>query len=414
MPPPSVGARVVRAIALVVCVAMCVGIGFLGVGHGVGRELYHDTVFLFLAGKYWLAGLDAYTATAIVDPGVRSEIYDRYIMGYPPQASTLCMALAFGSMRLATVLMDALNVASLALLAWLAVVRIEETRDPARSSAHRWYVPALIVGNLSTAFVLWIGQTTLFVTAMLAGSWHAARRGRDVLAGVLLAVATIKPPLALFVALWFLLERRWRLIAATTGTIVLLALVPLWQHGPLGALQAWLGGVAAYMAVPYNALTSRMVFGLRSFLLALGVDAPELLPLGVAAVLALFAYRAKIDERDALGLLVGSGLLFGYAHGYDLAALVVLIPAFWCRLRGRPVAAAVALALLVGITFPNSVLEPLGSGALVHARVLLVVAALAWLVALDLTDAGRAGAGQRDAAAVGAALRWLPSTSRMP
>ena len=410
----SAGSTLARAFALLGGVGICVAFGFLGVGHDVGRALYHDTAFLFLAGKYWLAGIDAYAPTRLIDAGPLGDVYDRYIMGYPPQASTLCMLLALGSMDLATLLMDALNVASLALLAWLAVARIEETRDPTVSTAHRWYVPALVVGNLSTAFVLWVGQTTLLVTAALAASWHLARRGRDVLAGVCLAFATIKPPLALFVALWFVLERRWRLVAATTVTVLLLSVVPLLQHGPLGVVQAWLGGVAVYMEAAYNALTSRMVFGFRSFLIALGVDAPNLLPLGIVATLVLFAFRSRLEQADVLGLLVGSGLLFGYAHGYDLAALVVLIPAFWCRLRGRPVAVTLALALMLGVTFPNSVLEPLGSDVLLHGRALLVVAVLVWLVVLGLEDARTEPARQLDAAAAGVAPRWLPSTSRMP
>lgn len=412
---PSAASRAARGAALVGSLAICIAFGFLGVGHDVGRGEYFDTRFLFLAGKYWLAGLDPYAPTQVLDVGL-GDFHQTFFMGYPPQASLLCMALALGSMRLATVLMDVLNVACLAAISWIGVATIEETVDPSVSTAQRWYVPALVFGNLSTAFVLWIGQTSLVVTAALAASWYCARRDRDVAAGVLLALATIKPPLAMFVALWFLLERRWRLLAAASVAVLVLAAAPLLQHGPIGALRAWSGGIAQYMEASYNALTSRMVFGVRSLLLALGVGAPNLLGLGILATLVLFAFRARVVERDLIGVLVGCGLLFGYAHGYDLAALALVIPAFWCHLRGRPAAAGIALALLVGITFPNSVLERFDSAVLLHARVVLVLAALAWLVVLSAEAARtkRRGSAQLDDAAATVPLRWLPSTSRMP
>jgi hypothetical protein len=410
----STASRVGRIAAIVGSLAMCLGLGLFGLGHDLPRAATSDTRFLFLAGKYWLAGIDAYVPTQALDAGPLGDVYARYVMAYPPQTAPLCMLLALGAIDLATALMDVLNLAALAVLAWVAVATIEETVDPAVSTAQRWWVPALVVGNLATAFVLYIGQTTLVVAAALAACWYCARRGRDVAAGLLLAFASIKPPLALFVALWFALDRRWRLLAATTITVLLLALGPMFMLGPLGALRAWLVGVANYAAAPQNALGSRMVFNLQAFLLTLGIATPNLLVLGVAATIALFAFRTRLAERDLLGVLVGLGLVFGYGHGYDLAALVVLVPAFWCRLRERPGAAGVALALLVGISFPNSLLERLGSPVVLHARVLLVMAALAWLVVLGATERAAAadGAQLEDAAEV--APPWVPSTSRMP
>lgn len=153
--------------------AICLGAGVLGLGHGGPGATAPDTRFLYLAGKYWLAGVNAYA----------------------PQAAPLCMVLARGSLRTAVLLMAVLNLAATAVLAWIAVAMVEEAVPPTTSTVQRWYVPALVVGNLSTAFVLWMGQTTLIVAAALAAAWWCVRRGWSIAAVVPLALATIKPPL---------------------------------------------------------------------------------------------------------------------------------------------------------------------------------------------------------------------------
>jgi hypothetical protein len=372
------GPRAIGAIALAASIAILLALGVWGVGHGGTTHL--DTPILYLAGKYWLAGGSAYLQDVVPRvSGAIGETFERYTFAYPPQASAIFALLAVGSVETGNAIMTGLNLLSLAALSYVGV----RLAGPDDSELRRWIVPALVVGNLSTVFAVWMGQTTLIVTAALGGAWYCARRGRPVLAGVLLAIATVKPPLSLFVVLWFVLERAWKVLAAMTAAILVLAAPAMYGSGPIDAFLEWLGSLGKYGGEAHNAVGSRMLFNLQSFLWAVGVTTPNLLPLGFVATLAVWYRRHAFVADDLIGILLAITMLFGYGHSYDVAALVLLIPAFWRRVHADPRAAAVALAMLVAISFPNSVLEPLGLPLVLHARVAVLCAALVWLLLLS-------------------------------
>lgn len=383
--------RLVRMAALLAGVAVVLGLGVLGLGHGGPSTTNLDTRYLYLAGKYWRAGTNAYAPTVpLHDLTGMGDAMQQYNFAYPPQTAPFCLLLALGSLHLSYLVTNALNLGAIAVLAWLGVRMIEEPGPravvPSSSTAHRWFVPALIAGNLATAFAVWMGQTTLPVTAALAGAWYAARRERWVVAGVLLAIGTFKPPLSLFVVLWFVLERRWRVLLVATATILVFAALPMAIVGPIQVWLEWLRAVGRYGSNEFNAVGTRMLFNLRSLLYAAGVHVPDLFALGFVATGALWWLRHRLTARDVLGLLLGTALLFGYGHSYDLAALAVLIPLFWRHLHARAAASLLALALLAAITFPNSALERFHIDLLLHARVALVAGALGWLVALSAAE----------------------------
>ncbi len=416
--------RGVRVGAVLAAAAVVLGLGVLGLGHGGPSETNMDTRYLYLAGKYWLAGTSAYTpAVALHGVAAAGDALQQYNFAYPPQTAPLCLVLATGSMARAFLIMNLLNLAAIALLGWIGVRTVEEAgvhaAVPPVATAQRWFVPALVAGNLSTAFVVWMGQTTLIVAAALAAAWYWARHDRPLLAGAALAVATFKPPLSLFAVLWFVLTRQWRIVLAMAGTVLLFAAVPMVIVGPVEVFVDWLHAIGRYGTHPYNTLGSRMLFNLRSLFHAVGMDTPDLFVVGFVATLALWHYRRVFSERDLLGCLIGMALLFGYSHSYDLAALVVLIPVFWRHLRTRAPASLVALGLLFVISFPNSLLVGFDSELLLHARVVFAAGALIWLLVLSAAEAHPAGnPTMRPAEAPqggGAAdARCFPSTSRMP
>ena len=114
------------------------------------------------------------------------------------------------------------------------------------------------------------GNAVIVVALLIALALLALRAGRDGTAGVLLAVSTIKPQvvvlLVLFVGLWAIASRRWRLVIGFVGTLAALlalslVLLPSWPAeflrevirypaynppGTLGtALEAMLPGIGA-------------------------------------------------------------------------------------------------------------------------------------------------------------------------
>lgn len=110
-------------------------------------------------------------------------------------------------------------------------------------------VPARLKPLLTGALVLgallfypavrgfFLGQFTLFVFACVALALASVRAGREVEAGILLAVATVKPQPVLFlvpvILVWAALHRRWRIVAGAGVTLALLVgaalvLAPTW------------------------------------------------------------------------------------------------------------------------------------------------------------------------------------------
>ncbi|HVP21268.1 MAG TPA: glycosyltransferase family 87 protein [Anaerolineaceae bacterium] len=73
------------------------------------------------------------------------------------------------------------------------------------------------------------GNAVILVALAIVGALLAIRSGADELAGVLLAFTTIKPQVVLifliFVVLWAIINRRWRLIAWLFGTMVILVAI---------------------------------------------------------------------------------------------------------------------------------------------------------------------------------------------
>jgi len=114
-----------------------------------------------------------------------------------------------------------------------------------------WLLPVFLVFS-----ILWYhsvrpiinGNAVILVALMIAGAFAALRSGRDELAGVLLALSTIKPHLALlpilFVLVWTLSERRWRTLGWLLISLVMMSagaalLVPDWPLQNLREILAY-------------------------------------------------------------------------------------------------------------------------------------------------------------------------------
>jgi hypothetical protein len=81
------------------------------------------------------------------------------------------------------------------------------------------------------------GNAVILVALLVAGAYSALRAGRDELAGVMLAISTIKPHLVLlpiiFILLWTISSRRWRVFGWMVISLVMLSIagalfVPDW------------------------------------------------------------------------------------------------------------------------------------------------------------------------------------------
>ena len=367
---------------LTAAAAVMVLLGAFGFGHGGWKSTNADMRFLYLAGLQWTKSHNAYQPSTIeIDDPSLIEAVDRYDYAYPPSSAPLCMLLASRTLPAAKWLMTLINIAAAIALAWCAALHLRPQMNSSSVDCRlQCIVAALVMGSLPAAFVIWAGQTALLVAACLHAGWMLAQRQRWVAAGVLLALASIKPHLMALALIWLMLEGRWRAVLVAVVVAIARAAWPIFLLGPIDLLQSWLGAVSRYSEGPYNQLGSRMVFGAQNMLWDFGLKAPNLSGLALIGFGLLWKFRQRFSESETLALLIGVSLLFGFSHSYDLVLLAPLVPVLAQRCTGSRFAAGAGFALWLIVTFPTSQLEGATLGHLAQARVIALAIGLLWVV----------------------------------
>ncbi|SCY40742.1 glycosyltransferase family 87 protein [Paracoccus tibetensis] len=348
--------------------------GILGVGRG-GSVFAHDMRYLYGAGAVWLQGaspydLETFKAAMLALLGVASDSF-----AYPPNAFPLAAILGSGSPARADLLIGLLNLMALAGLALFVRAAVAAAGD-GRDRLLVLVTIAVLVGNPFTAHVFWMGQTTLIAAALVYGAWLCAHRRMDVLAGVLLGLSAFKPQIAFLVGLWFLLDRRWLLLAAAAGATLAASAWPIATGGLAGSWLAWAATLHEYQSTGFNTVTFRHVFGLRSLLAGLGLPAPSLLPAGVAALIGLYLMRRRYDEIWLVNAVLVISFLMLFAHDYDLAPVAVIAAPLLTVARGRPGVLVLLCLLAAVIFFPQRVWQALDLAPAARSRELALLALL--------------------------------------
>jgi len=355
----------------------------------IGFNQHFDTKYLYVAGLSWWEGSNAY------DPNVASRLGANQSLGsffYPPQIAPLCLLLGAFPWTQAKVVMTLVNIVSAGVLAYFSVLLVKQPqvkRLRVPGSGAVWFIPAIVLANPFTLNVMVLGQTTLIVAAALVGGWYYAYRDKWVLSGILIAISTIKPQLSLLVILWFLLERRWRIlaVAAVAVTTLLFCLVPMAVSGPIEVFFHWFSSLGKHKTIFANVLGTGGVFSLQDLFYAAGIKVPPLLPLGIILSGLLWWYRSQLIIDDVIGLLMAIALLFGLAHHYDLVALAPIVAAFWRHVHNHPKVTWIALGLLVIMLLPrNFVMTFMDSNLLLQYRIVLLLIMTIWLLVMSLAE----------------------------
>ncbi len=209
-----------------------------------GRDPYSPEITREIQQGYYGRPLDASR------PG---DPQDQAAFAYPVYVVFLIAPTIFMPFTQVQLLFTALLwfVTGLSVLLWLRVVG---WKPPLHILAA---IVILTLGSLPVIQAIKLQQLTLLVAALLAGCFAALASGYFVLAGILLALATIKPQLALLPVLWLMAwsfarwHERWRLLAAFSAAI--LALLAGAQY----VLPGWIGrfiiGLRNYHAYTHNA-----------------------------------------------------------------------------------------------------------------------------------------------------------------
>lgn len=185
-------------------------------------------------------------------------------------------------------------------------------------------IPPLLLAATMALSLLWFpgfvtiinGQMAVLVVAALAGALLAIRRDADVWAGILLSLVTLKPQLGavllLFLVVWGIRRRRWKIILALVGGVVV-----LWG-GAFLFESAWLlaWGRTLVRAVNLGLNTSPAVFLIASLV----PSAEEVL--GIAFL--VIAVLSLVWEWGLL--LVSDDRMLSWTVAYTACMTVFLIP----------------------------------------------------------------------------------------
>jgi hypothetical protein len=154
-------------------------------------------------------------------------------------------------------------------------------------------------------------QPTLIVAALAAAGCFFLQRGNGTLAGILFALATIKPqlvgPLILWLCLWTLLRRQWNFLLAFALTLSALLASATWLVP--GWLSNWRAAAADYVVYRHLRPDLQFLFGHWPGLFL------ELLVVAGATVALWTGRRCATDSRT-----------FGTMCAIALAATVCVIP----------------------------------------------------------------------------------------
>ena len=179
------------------------------------------------------------------------------------------------------------------LFAWSLGLTMKTLGLPVSRRVRIWVVLLACV-SWPAMWALRLQQFTLVVAALVFIAWSLIARGRQVLPGILLALATIKPqlilPLLLWLLVWAILRRQGRLIVAFVVTLAILLettekLVPGW-------IPHWYLAVSNYSDARHTAPPLVAIFGHRIGLVLTAM-------LAIAAGLALLRLlRSRAGSRE--------------------------------------------------------------------------------------------------------------------
>ena len=320
-----------------------------------------------------------------------SEIYphtQNFPFMYPPTCALLLAGPAFFGKPALILILTSLNT-----MAWILCIRFSS----ALISETRVQNAPVVFANFIVIPFVWssyhLGQPSLLLLTLMLGAFLSLRRDREILAGMLVALAAAIKAFPLLAILYFVYRRYWTAaISLVIALVILLFLLPIpfrglhqtlsdardWQRGMLHYEQ---GGIAQRPARGYS-WKNQSIFGVANRLLRrVSADEEPNPP--------IYANVADLDFRTVNIVLIASALLLGFSFvaamprqrspdgdAREFAALLNLILIFTPLAFGY---------LFVWLMFPLALLikriavaaESISCGCLLIAYALLVATGIA-------------------------------------
>jgi hypothetical protein len=222
-----------------------------------------------------------------------------------------------------------LSAAALVILLPLSVTLLPHRRQPV------WLLVAALIVGLGKYYAedLVLGQINTLVALVAVLAILALNRGREALAGVLIAIAIVLKPYALILAPWLTARRRWSSTLALACGLLVAAAVPVSIYGLGGTLDLYRGWWQTVTSTTDGTLLHSDNVSLASLWakrLGIGSAAATLAAVSSAAILiaaaVAFLYRRNIERPEGLeaGLLLAITPLIS-PQGWDYVLVLATI-----------------------------------------------------------------------------------------
>lgn len=303
-----------------------------------------------------LRGVDPYSTEGLRDiqtayygrPVTPADHVDPQAFLYPPHILVLFAGLApfsWEQVRLAFLLVmpPLIAISVLLCIRWTGV-----TMSRAR-------MLMAVVFSLLSWPMMWglrLQQPTLLVAVVVFAACYLLKRGDGIAAGILLAMATVKPqlvaPLIAWLLIWAFLKRSWGLFA---GFGITMAVLLLWAERILpGGFTLWRKSLTGYSQFTHTQLCLEMIFGHW-----LGLTVTALICVW-SGILVWRLRRCSADSSEfglAVALILAATVFASPTKMPMIYNQVLLIPALLILIDARPqeyytgLARRMTLALLV-------------------------------------------------------------------
>jgi hypothetical protein len=379
----------VALLILVAGLVLQIGTGALGVGRHPGDVHGFDFAYLYAAGSSWLnhanpyviETLKAYNTTPV-------QLPSGFV--YPPQSSVFSMALALLSFDVAARLVGVLNIAALIFLAWYVQVMAAAPFSVQSRPEYpgNWLLAALVMFSPFAASVIWMGQTSIFLTVALICGWGCAERGQHFASGLLFAVAMIKPQFSLLPFLWLCMNGSLGFYAGFALAFTLLGVGAWLTDNPLVTVHTWLESIHHYRSIEFNVPGNEHVTAMQSVLVAAGLTStPDLMFVAIVLAGVFWIFRRRFCRDAWLTLLLLIGFVFIPAHDYDFVALVPVFAMLWRHGESRIHSILMPVCFAVAMYVPQRVVRMLDVQALLHWRDIIVLSCLIYIAYLCRQEA---------------------------
>lgn len=230
-----------------------------------------------------------------------------YYFNRPAFEAPLFIPLSLVSYEAAKILARVINIFLVVILVW----KLPQWFHVPNES--RLYLPVYLPFLVSVAF----GQDTLLLTLIVSAGLYLALKGRDLPAGVVLALAVFKPHLIFLLPFAFAASRRWKLLGSFLITGSMLGIISLALVGVQG-VHEWI----LLLRAPSTDIGPQVMGNIRALAIHLGKPAAIAATFAGLGSFAFILKRGSFSEKFAAAIIMGL-LLSPHTYPQDYSLLPI-------------------------------------------------------------------------------------------